>query len=339
MERSKNREWKIPLTGIFFLGKVSKCAPNSPYITFKESKMLHLKRWVGFLVLTLFGISACAHREIQPPPPSLPLPPKPAKIALVLGAGAAKGFSHIGVLKILETHKIPIHMIVGTSAGSLVGSFYAYGFNAFQLQTLALSVEKGDIVDFIIPDNGFIQGIKLADYVNKTLKNTPLEKLDIPFYAVATDIQSGREVVFGKGNTGAAVRASCSVPGVFRPVKIGDRIYVDGGVVSPVAVDAARRQGADVVIAVDISSDVESTRPENTIETILQAINIMYSQLANLQCSRADVIIKPKVGHIASSDFSKRHEAILEGEKAAAEAILRIQDILDRLKKEGRLKP
>jgi len=229
-------------------------------------------------------------------------------------------------------------MIVGTSTGSFVGSFYAYGFNAFQLQTMALSVEKGDIADFIIPDNGFIQGIRLAEYVNKTLKNTPLEKLNIPFYAVATDIQNGEEVVFGKGNTGAAVRASCSVPGVFRPVKIGDRIYVDGGVVSPVAVDAARRQGADIVIAVDISSDVGSTKPETTIDTLLQAINIMYSQLANLQCSRADVLVKPRVGHIASSDFSRRHEAILEGEKAAADAIPKITEILERLRQEGKLK-
>jgi len=228
-------------------------------------------------------------------------------------------------------------MIVGTSAGSFVGSFYAYGFNAFELQTMALSVEKGDIADFIIPDNGFIQGIRLAQYVNKTLKNTFLEKLNIPFYAVATDIQSGEEVVFGKGNTGAAVRASCSIPGVFRPVKIGDRVYVDGGVVSPVAVDAAKRQGPDVVIAVDISSDVESTKPETTIDTILQAINIMYSQLANLQCSRADVLIKPRVGHIASSDFSKRHEAILEGEKAAMDAIPKINEILEKLREEGRL--
>ena len=299
--------------------------------------MLHLKKWLPLFILSLLLASSCAHREVQAPPPAPSPPPRPAKIALVLGAGAAKGFAHIGVLKVLEMHKVPIHMIVGTSAGSFVGSFYAYGFNAFQLQTMALSVEKGDIADFIIPDNGFIQGIRLAEYVNKTLKNTLMEKLNISFYAVATDIQSGEEVVFGKGNTGAAVRASCSVPGVFRPVKIGDRVYVDGGVVSPVAVDAAKRHGADVVIAVDISSDVEGTKPETTIDTILQAINIMYSQLANLQCSRADVLIKPKVGHIASSDFSKRHEAILEGEKAAMDAIPKINEILEKLRQEGRL--
>ena len=299
--------------------------------------MLHLKKWLPLFILSLLLASSCAHREVQAPPPAPSPPPRPAKIALVLGAGAAKGFAHIGVFKVLEMHKVPIHMIVGTSAGSFVGSFYAYGFNAFQLQTMALSVEKGDIADFIIPDNGFIQGIRLAEYVNKTLKNTLMEKLNISFYAVATDIQSGEEVVFGKGNTGAAVRASCSVPGVFRPVKIGDRVYVDGGVVSPVAVDAAKRHGADVVIAVDISSDVEGTKPETTIDTILQAINIMYSQLANLQCSRADVLIKPKVGHIASSDFSKRHEAILEGEKAAMDAIPKINEILEKLRQEGRL--
>ena len=297
-------------------------------------------KYAGKLIIlfVLFSLLSCAHREVQPPaPPPAPPPPNPARIAVVLGAGAAKGFAHIGVLKVLETHKIPIHMIVGTSAGSLVGSFYASGLTAFQLQTLALSVERGDIVDYILPDNGFIQGVKLAEYVNKVLGNTPMEKLTIPFYAVAADIQNGQEVVFGRGNTGAAVRASCSVPGIFRPVRIGERVYVDGGIVSPVPVDAAKRFGADVVIAVDISSDLGSPKPENTVETILQAVSIMYSQLANLQCSRADVLLRPRVGHISSSDFSKRHEAILEGEKSAIEALPKIYEVLDRLKKEGRM--
>ncbi|MDI6755145.1 MAG: patatin-like phospholipase family protein [Thermodesulfobacteriota bacterium] len=301
-----------------------------------KSKYL-LNKLIFLFALFLFIVASCAHREIQPPPAPPPPPPKPAKVALVLGAGAAKGFAHIGVLKVLEAHKIPIHMIVGTSVGSFVGSFYAYGYNAFQLQGLALTVEKGDLIDFIVPDNGFIQGLKLAEYVNKALKNTPLEKLNIPFYAVATDIQNGQEVIFGKGNTGAAVRASCSVPGVFRPVKIGDRMYVDGGVVSPVAVEAAQQYGADIIIAVDISSDVGAAKPQGTIETLLQSVNIMYSRLAAIQCAKADVVIKPKVGHIGSSDFSKRHEAILEGEKAAAEALPKIKEIIEKLKAEGKL--
>jgi len=291
-------------------------------------------------------ISSCTLKEIQPgqapppivqPPPVVQPPPKPAKIALVLGAGVSKGFAHIGVLKILESNKIPIHMIVGTSVGSAVGSLYAYGYNAFQLQKMSFSIEKGDILDLTIPDNGFIKGEKLEEFINKTLKNTPMEKLRIPFYAVTTDIQNGQEVVLGKGNTGQAVRASCSIPGIFRPVKIVDKMYVDGGVVSPVAVDAAKRFGADIVIAVDISTGVERTQPENTIETILQSLNVMYSKLASIQLCNADVVIKPKVGHIGSTDFSKRHEAILEGEKAALEALPQIMGIITQLRLEGRL--
>jgi NTE family protein len=251
-------------------------------------------------------------------------------VALVLGAGASRGFAHIGVLKILEANRIPVHMIVGTSVGSFVGSLSAYGYTSYQLQRLAFSIEKGDIADLTVPDNGFIKGDRLEEYVNKAVRNTPMEYLRIPFYAVATDIQSGQEFVFGKGNTGKAVRASCSIPGVFRPVPIGGRTYVDGGVVSPVAVDAARRLGADIVIAVDISADAGGPAPQGTVETMLQSIGIMYAKLASLQLSRADVVIRPKVGTIGSSDFSKRHEAILEGEKAAQEALPGIEAAIGR---------
>ena len=282
-----------------------------------------------FIILILF-IASCAPMEIKPPP-------RPAKIALVLGAGASRGFAHIGVLKILESNKIPIHMIVGTSAGSFVGSIYAYGFTAFQLQKMSFSIERGDIVDLTILDNGFVKGEKLEEYINTLLNNTPIEKLRIPFYAVATDIQNAQEVVFGKGNTGTAVRASCSIPGIFRPVKVGDRTYVDGGVVSPVAVDAAKRYGADFVIAVDISSDIGDRPPEGTIETILQSVSIMYSKLSSIQLSKADIVIRPKVGYIGSSDFTKKHEAVLEGEKAAIEALPDINNLINRLQQEGRL--
>lgn len=300
-----------------------------------------LKRAIIILLFFLAISISCTLKETQPPPviPETPVqpPPRPAKIALVLGAGASKGFAHVGVLKILETNKIPIHMIVGTSVGSVVGSFYAYGLNAFELQRLSFSIEQKDIVDLTIPDNGFIKGEKLEEFVNRTLKNTPIEKLKIPFYAVATEIQNGREVLFGRGNTGQAVRASCSIPGVFRPVKIGDKVYVDGGVVSPVAVEAAKRLGADVVIAVDISAGGERTPPVSTIETLLQSIDIMYSKLAAIQLSQADIVIRPKVGHIGSADFLKRHEAILEGEKAAAEALPKITGVITQLRLEGRL--
>ena len=228
-------------------------------------------------------------------------------------------------------------MVVGTSAGSFVGALYAYGFSAFELQKISFSMERNDIIDFTIPDNGFIKGEKMEGYINTLLRNTPIEKLRIPFYAVATDLQSGKEVVFGNGNTGTAVRASCSVPGIFIPPVIAGRMYVDGGVVSPVAVDAARRLGADIVIAVDISSDITTTAPRGAIETLLQAISIMYSNLSGIQLARADVVIRPKTGYIGSSDFSKKHEAVLEGEKAALEALPKIKEIVNTLKREGRL--
>jgi NTE family protein len=281
--------------------------------------------------MLLFVVSGCAGREVQPPPP------KPAKVALVLGAGASRGFAHIGVLKTLEAHKIPVHMIVGTSVGSFVGCLYAYGYDPYQIQKMSFLVEKGDIADLCFPDNGFVKGERIEEYINKAVNGTLIERLKIPFFAVAADLQNGEEVVFDRGNTGAAVRASCAVPGVFRPVKIGSKTYVDGGVVSPVAVDAARRLGADVVIAVDISSGVNDRPPEGTIDTLFQSISIMHSKLSVIQLARADVVIKPKVAHIGSSDFTKRHEAVLEGEKAALEAIPKIEEIMARPRGGGRV--
>ena len=295
---------------------------------------MRFKRFIpatALVVLSIFATTGCMlTKEVKPPA-------RPAKVAIVLGAGASKGFAHIGVLKVLEANRIPIHMVVGTSVGSFVGSLYAYGLNAYQLQEISIGIEKGDIVDITIPDNGFIKGERLAGYVNRILRDTPIERLRVPFYAVATDIARGEEVIFGQGNTGTAVRASCSVPGVFQPVRIANRMYVDGGVVSPVAVHAARKYGADFVIAVDISSPMQGIAPSGTMETILQSVDVMYSRIAANQISGADVIIRPNIRNIGSADFSKRHEAILEGEKAATEALPVILDKIGQLKAAGRL--
>ena len=264
---------------------------------------------------SLFLFVSCV---TTPPPPETPLPsppPKPAKIAVVLGAGASKGFAHIGVLKVLESHRVPVHMVVETSVGSFVGSLYAYGYNPYELQMMALAIQKDDVADYTIPDNGFIKGEKLENFVNQKVKYTTIDKFKIPFYAVATNIQTGEEMVFGRGNTGRAVRASCSIPGIFNPVMIADKAHVDGGVVSPLAVDVARRYGADVVIAVDISSSLSPSAPTGTIETMMQAIDVMYNKMAAVQMKNADVVIKPRVGNIGSSDFTRRHEAIMEAAK------------------------
>ena len=282
-----------------------------------------------FLVLTLV---ACA---TVPPP----VPPKPARIAVVLGGGGSKGFAHIGVLKVLEAQKIPIHMIVGTSAGSLVGSLYASGKTAFELQGIAMKMEADNVIDYDwkVWKGGLIKGEKLENFINVNIQNTPIEKLKISFYAVATNAATGEEVVFARGNTGMAVHASCSVPGVFQPLKIGNSAYVDGGVVSPVAVDVARRNGADIVIAVDISGGINTDVPEGIIDTMRKSLSIMYARIAEYQIKNADIVIRPNMKNIGSTDMNKFNEAIFEGEKAASVKMPEIQKIIDRLKQEGRL--
>jgi NTE family protein len=202
---------------------------------------------------------------------------------------------------------------------------------------MAMNLQKDEVIDYTIPDNGFVRGEKLEIFVNKAVNRLPLEKMRIPLRVVATDIRTGEEIIFATGNTGWAVRASCAVPGVFHPVQIGKNTYVDGGVVSPVAVDAARQAGADIVIAVDISAGVNGVVPQGTVDTILQSIDIMHSRVASIQLKNADVVIRPKVGYIGSADFDKRYEAILEGEKAATLAIPQIEAILNKLRQEGRV--
>jgi len=281
------------------------------------------------LVLTLV---ACA---TVPPP----VPPKPARIAVVLGGGGSKVFAHIGVLKVLEAQKIPIHMIVGTSAGSLVGSLYASGKTAFELQGIAMKMDADNVIDYDwkIWKGGLIKGEKLENFINLNIQNTPIEKLKISFYAVATNAATGEEVVFARGNTGMAVRASCSVPGVFQPFKIGNSTYMDGGVVSPVAVDVARRNGADIVIAVDISGGINTDVPDGIIDTMRKSLNIMYARIAEYQIKNADIVIRPNMKNIGSTDMNKFNEAIFEGEKAASAKMPEIQKIIDSLKQEGRL--
>ncbi len=302
-------------------------------------KISSLRRYTKYglylLILVLTSaLCACSITRFFSPPSV-----KPAKIAVVLGGGGSKGFAHIGVLKVLEAQRIPIHMVVGTSAGSLVGSLYASGKSAFQLQEIALKMDSDKVIDYDwkIWSGGLIKGDKLENFINAHVKNIPIERLKIPFYAVATNIATGDEVVFARGNTGMAVRASCSVPAVFQPFKIGNITYVDGGVVSPVAVDVARRNGADIVIAVDISGGIVRTVPEGMIDSMKKSVDIMYSKIAGYQIKNADIVIRPDMRNIGATDMDKFNEAILEGEKSATLKLPELQNIMERLKREGRI--
>ncbi|NBW00270.1 MAG: patatin-like phospholipase family protein [Betaproteobacteria bacterium] len=251
------------------------------------------------------------------------------KFALVLGGGAARGFAHIGVIKVLEANGIVPDLIVGTSAGSLVGALYASGVDAFELQRLGLALDESTFADWTIGSRGLLKGEALAAYVNQQLRQQPIERLKRPLAIVATDLRSGEPMVFQRGDVGTAVRASSAVPGIFSPVRIADRDYVDGGLTHPVPVAIARRLGADVVLAVDISARPRNQEVGGTLDVLLQTFTIMGSRIGQYELAAADFVIRPAIGQIRGTDFSARNIAILEGEKAAMSIVA---DLRKRLK-------
>jgi NTE family protein len=286
---------------------------------------MSIRRQLLPLFATL-ALSACfGGSKPTPPPITSPVVPAPApvklKIGLALGGGAAKGFAHIGVIKMLEASGIHPDVVAGTSAGSVVGALYASGMDPFQLQEQAFSLDASNIRDVRLFSGGLVQGRKLQDYVNQLVDQRSIEHLKLPFAAVATQLETGQRTVFVRGNTGQAVRASSSIPGVFEPTEISGMHYVDGGVVSPVPVDAARQLGADFVIAVDISTKPSGNNPQGMVNILGQSIAIMGQQLGRQETARADVVIRPSVGNIGATDFEQKNQAILEGEKAALSAI------------------
>ncbi len=241
------------------------------------------------------------------------------RIALVLGSGSARGFAHIGVIKALEAAKIKPDLIVGTSAGALIGAFYAAGFSGSQMEDLALKVKDIDIVDMASgTKRGMVMGDTLQTFVNRATRDRPIELLGIPFIAVATRLRTGEVATFRSGDLGLAVRASCSVPGVFIPPKINDVDFVDGGLVSPVPVRIARDAGADFVIAVDVSSGPLNATPVGIYEQVMHSFEIMGRSLAKLEADQADVVIRPDLARLASTDFSSRAAFIQIGQAAGA---------------------
>ncbi|WP_369925720.1 patatin-like phospholipase family protein [Xanthomonas sp. NCPPB 2632] len=276
---------------------------------------------IPLLLATLLSGCFGGSKPDQRPDTAVPVLAAKPRIGLALGGGAAKGFAHIGVIKMLEASGIHADVVSGTSAGSVVGVLYASGMDAFQLQEQAFALDESNIRDVRLFSGGLVQGQKLQDYVNALVKNTPIEKLHTPFAAVATQLENGDRAIFIRGNAGQAVRASSSIPGVFEPVDIGGRHFVDGGVVSPVPVDAARQLGADIVIAVDISARPDGSNPGSMMGVVGQSITIMGRRLAEQELGRADIVIRPKVGQIGPTDFDQKNVAILEGERAALAAI------------------
>lgn len=287
---------------------------------------------IGFVSLLALSLAGC-DKASKTPTQTTTLKAREPVIAIALGGGGAKGFAHIGVLKVLESHGIKPKIVTGTSAGSFVGSIYASGKTPFQLQQIALQLKESDIRDLTLNRQGVVLGQKLQDYVNRQIANKPIEQFPIRFAAVATRLDNGKRADFIKGNAGQAVRASCSIPNVFVPTTIGGTKYVDGGLVSPIPVQTAQDMGADIVIAVDISARPVEGKSLSMFGLLDQTINIMGQQSINNELNRANVVIQPKVGHLGTLDLKASNQSILEGEKAAQLKIKSIDAAIANFKK------
>ena len=282
--------------------------------------LMKIKLWL-LCAFVVAGLAGCA----SAPRPSEPLPELPGpvakrlpKLGLALGGGAARGFAHIGVLQVLEEAGLRPEIVVGTSAGSMVAALYASGRTGAQLQQLAETMEEAAFTDWTLPifSRGLLRGEALERYVNAQVAGKLIEQMPLLLGIVATDLSSGQGMLFRRGNTGMAVRASSAVPAVFLPVKIGAREYVDGGLVSPVPVRYARQMGAELVIAVDISSTTEGNPAGDTIQILLQTFAIMGKQINSFELREADLVVRPALPGVRSVDFSGRRRAIDAGRSA-----------------------
>ena len=273
-------------------------------------------------VLIAFGLSISACNSLKPVSNSEPLVTYKPTVALVLGGGGAKGFAHVGIIKALEANGITPTLVVGTSVGSLVGSLYASGYTAKELERLALTTTDSELTDFTLSNQGFIEGIKLKNFINTKVAKRPIEDFPISFAAVAAEKDTLKKAVLTTGDAGLAVQASCSVPNVFISPRIPEKVgkkYIDGGVVSLVPVDSARDLGADIIIAVDVTA----ASPNNSTSNH-SAASMRHER------DRADIVIIPNVGHISSLDTSQRSALITAGAQATTAQITAIQQLIKK---------
>lgn len=267
-------------------------------------------------------------------------------IGLALGGGSARGCAHIGVIRALEEANIPIHMVAGTSIGSLVGGIYA-AKNLDELETVAKGITWSKIIPYLdirIQRQALLKGNKATQLIDKLLPVKHIEELSMPFCAIATDVENGEEIHLNSGSLLDAIRASISLPAIFTPSQKNDRYLVDGGLVNPLPVNVLRDMGADIVIAVDLnhhfsSKDTGNSEPTfpdkvknwlsgeapSIIDILSWSVNIMQDQITkkNLDSHPADILIQPQLGHILAADFHKAQEMIDEGYRVTKEAIER----------------
>jgi NTE family protein len=247
------------------------------------------------------------------------------KIGLALGSGGARGFAHLGVIKVLKEAGIPIHLIAGSSMGALVASFYGAGIDIDRLYKLSIAFKRKYFLDFTVPKMGFIAGKKVKEFVKVFTHGKNIEELSIPIGIVATDLLTGEKVVFKTGPVANAVRASIAIPGIFVPEKYNGRILVDGGVTERVPVSVAKEMGADLVIAVDVSTVKQNAEITSIFDVIMQSIDIMQTEIINSRESTATIMIRPSVESYSSRAFTNTEEIIKIGEEEARKHIKQIE--------------
>lgn len=251
-------------------------------------------------------------------------------VGLALGGGMARGCAHVGVLRAFEKHQIPIDLLVGTSVGSLIGGAYASGLSPDQIEQLALKIRWSDLGRPTVSLMGFYNSERTEDYVRKNFPITEFEKTRLPFGAVATDIQSGKMVIFTEGSLPLAIRASCAMPVFYTPVMVNGRMMVDGGLVGHIPASVARVMGADIVIAIDVNSQHLPIPPPTNLFTIMsQSLSVMGRSTVNYLYADADVIVRPQIEHVRPDDLSKAAEMIAAGEEAVRRVIPKIRRLLE----------
>lgn len=309
--------------------------PLTPHATESNASRITRRTGLCWMAAGLLGVSGCG--SLQPPAVVLPSPPtpeptqwRPPRIGLALGGGAARGFAHVGVIEVLEQQGIKPDLVVGTSAGSLVAALYASGMNAAELTAAALQMEEAAMADWTLPifSRGLLRGEALARYVNRQVQGRNLQDMKVPLGILATDLASGKGVLFQRGDTGTAVRASSAVPGVFTPVTIGGRQYVDGGLVAPVPVEQARQMGAELVIAVDISSAPDGAASSDALRVVLETFTIMGQSINRYVLEQADVVVRPALSGVGSADFAARQRSMAAGREAMQAALPKLREQL-----------
>ncbi len=256
-------------------------------------------------------------------------------IGLALGSGGAKGLAHIGVIKKLEENNIPIDMIAGSSIGALIGGVYAKNRDIRRLEKKAMDADWRFILSLIDPSmrEGFLGGEKVKKFIESYIGKVSFDNLKIPLSVIATDIENGEMVSLDSGEVSSAIRASVSIPLVFRPITLNGRVLADGGMSMPVPVPVVKEMGADIIIAVNLDGDCFACKGSgksrfNLAKIARYSVDIMRYHLASLNIKGADIVISPKTGNIELLEFLEGKKAIKAGEEATALILPRLKELL-----------